>query len=69
VVVARKQPEEWEDENLAGEPSHGGTRSTTALPAPSHASECKERTRTNSHRRPTGAAPAPVNGGGIRPEP
>jgi hypothetical protein len=57
VVVARKQPEEWEAGNLSGEPNHGGTRSATALPAPSHASECKERDRTSSHRRSTGASP------------
>jgi hypothetical protein len=56
VVVSRNQPEEWKAGNLAGEPSHGGTRSATALPAPSHASECKERNRTSSHRWPTRAA-------------
>jgi hypothetical protein len=50
VVIARKQPEEWKAGNLAGEPSHGGTRSATALPAPSHASEGKESTRTSSRR-------------------
>jgi hypothetical protein len=61
VVVARKQPEEWKAGNLTGEPSHGGTRSATALPAPSHASECKESTRTSSRRRLTGAAP--INAG------
>jgi hypothetical protein len=56
VLVAWKQPEEWKAGNLIGEPSHGGTRSATALPAPSHVSECKESTRNSSRRWPTGAA-------------